>query len=59
MDSDLPLCSGAFSRVCLVEPSHSAESDGSKLYALKMLRKTKGKVAEGLPGQNFMLSTLQ
>ncbi|KAG7289871.1 hypothetical protein NEMBOFW57_006248 [Staphylotrichum longicolle] len=41
MDSDLPLCSGAFSRVCLVEPSHSAESDGSKLYALKMLRKTK------------------
>jgi protein kinase A len=38
----LTLCSGTFARVCLVRPSHGTEADRSKVYALKMLRKTEG-----------------
>jgi len=31
---------GTFARVCLVRPSHGSEADRSKVYALKILRKT-------------------
>lgn len=39
----LPSCSGTFARVCLVRPSHGTEADRSKVYALKILRKTEGR----------------
>ncbi|KAH6628435.1 kinase-like domain-containing protein [Chaetomium tenue] len=34
------LGTGTFARVCLVRPSHGTEADRSKVYALKILRKT-------------------
>ncbi|KAJ4298659.1 cytochrome c oxidase subunit 1 [Collariella sp. IMI 366227] len=34
------LGTGTFARVCLVRPSHGTDIDRSKVYALKMLRKT-------------------
>ncbi|KAK4041748.1 kinase-like domain-containing protein [Parachaetomium inaequale] len=34
------LGTGTFARVCLVRPSHGTEADRSRVYALKILRKT-------------------
>lgn len=46
-------CLGTFARVCLVRPSHGTEADRSKVYALKILRKTEGRFTQKLGGQGW------
>lgn len=51
--SHLYPCLGTFARVCLVRPSHGTEADRSKVYALKILRKTEGRFTQKLGGQGW------
>lgn len=48
---------GTFARVWLVRLKHAKEEDRNKVYALKVLRKSEGKLFDATKKGNFLLMT--